>query len=127
MAGLPENAKKKRLISAEIRRLRNIYKELEPAKQILASKLIENAAFLSVTLKDLQEQMLDTSKMTETQQNGPQQFFTKQASLVSVYESVLDSYSDLIGKLDKMLPKPKPVVKKTGESNDELEAFINSR
>jgi len=121
-------SKKKAAITKEITRLKKIYTDLEPAKQILAVKLIESAAFLSVTLKDLQDQMLDINNLSEKQKNGPRQYFTKQSTSVTVYESALKSYSDIIAQLDKMLPKPKPIVKKSGgETNDELEAFINSR
>jgi regulator of replication initiation timing len=121
-------SKKKAAITREKARLKKIYKDLEPVKQILAEKLIESAAFLSVTLKNLQDQMLDLNNLAEKQQNGPRQFFTKQSTYVTVYETTLKSYGDIIAQLDKMLPKPKPVVKKAaGETDDELEKFINSR
>lgn len=125
---LNDISKKKASISREITRLKKIYKDLEPAKQILAGKLIESAAFLSVTLKDLQDQMLDINNLAEKQKNGPKQFFTKQSTYVTVYESALKSYGDIIAQLDKMLPKPKPVIKKAaGETDDQLEKFINAR
>jgi len=91
-------------ISKEIRRLNKIYKDLDPDKKKLVAGLIENAAFLRVTLMNLSE-IIKKKGYTEPYQNGASQFGTKNASEMNMYNVSLKNYTAIISKLDSFLPK----------------------
>lgn len=63
-------------IKAEIKRLKKIFANLTQDASAVAEKLIENAAFMAVSLTDLQR-IINEKGYTEEYQNGENQFGTK--------------------------------------------------
>lgn len=90
-------------IKKEIARLKKIYKELPDNRFVLVLPLIENAAFMRVTLDDLQESIA-ANGVTEEYKNGANQYGTKASAELSAYNSTVKNYTAVIDRLDKMLP-----------------------
>lgn len=97
---------KEERIKREKNRLNKIYKVLEkgePGKYSLALPLIENAAFMRVTLDDLQAS-LNSNGCSEDYRNGANQFGKKASSDLQAYNSLFKNYNTVMERLEKLLP-----------------------
>ncbi len=97
-----ESAKEKR-ISAELKKLNELYRDLPENKKKLMSALIQNVAFMKVTLEELQA-TINLEGATDEYCNGANQFGRKQSANIQAYNSLIKNYTNAIEKLDKMLP-----------------------
>jgi predicted transcriptional regulator len=113
---------KEERIKKEIRRLRRIFKKMDDDTKKATQSLIENAAFMTVTLEDLQETINREGVISEYQ-NGANQWGTKKSPEVEVYNTMIKHYMSIIKQLTDLLPKDAEVVKE----DDGFEDFINSR
>lgn len=110
-------------INEEIKRLSKGFTKIPAKAKTTVKKLIENAAFMAITLEDLQNQINETGTVEEYQ-NGANQWGTKTNPDVQTYNSMIKNYSNVIKQLSEFLPKEDP---KPKEKEDQIEAFINSR
>jgi len=110
-------------IKKEIRRLKNIYSKMDPDVKKVTQSLIENAAFMAVTLDDLQE-IINKDGVISEYQNGANQWGTKKSPEVEVYNTMVKNHMAIIKQLTDLLPKE---VKAVVEENDGFDSFINSR
>ena len=120
-------------IAAEIDRISKYFDRVSESQRAIALPLIENAAFMRIVLEDLQE-IIKNEGVTESYQNGANQFGIKQSASLQSYNSLIKNYAAVIKTLDKMLPymppqkigtivpELKPVQRKTQE---EINAEIN--
>ena len=94
---------KDKQISAEIKKLNKIFKDLPEDKKSLTEGLIKNAAFMFVTLEELQKEVNEHGAMIQTQSgNG---FDTiKDNPAQKAYTTMISRYSAIIDQLNKMLP-----------------------
>lgn len=120
MSDNPEIEKDKR-IKKEITRLNGVLKNLDDKKKKAVTSLIKNAAFMAVTLEDLQEK-INRDGVTEQYQNGSNQFGVKKSSSVEVYNTMIKNYTQVVKQLTDLLPKDVPK-----EEDDGFDAFLNSR
>lgn len=90
-------------IKREIKRLKKIFANLTPDAASIAEKLIENAAFMAVSLTDLQN-IINEKGYTEEYQNGENQFGTKKASEVDIYNTMIKNFNTTMKQLIDMLP-----------------------
>lgn len=101
------NSSKKKIkdgkVSAEVRRLRSSFAKMDEKTKATAKALIENAAFMSVTLFELQAQMNENG-LTDTYQNGEHQSGTKKSPEVEIYNTMIKNYSGIIKQLTDLLP-----------------------
>lgn len=100
-------------IKAEEDRLLSIFSNLDENELAVASGLIKQAAFMQITLEDLQKQINENGCVGEYK-NGKDQFGKKQSSELQAYNQTLRSYNAVIGKLMKLVP-PVPVHIETAE------------
>ncbi len=98
--------KKETKISEEFTRLLEIYKELPENKMKLIRPLIQNAAFMKVTLEDLQES-INKNGCSEEYKNGENQYGKKAAADLQAYNSLIKNYNSVSDRLEKMLPPEK--------------------
>lgn len=98
--------KKETRISEEFTRLLEIYKELPENKMKLIRPLIQNAAFMKVTLEDLQES-INKNGCSEEYKNGENQYGKKAAADLQAYNSLIKNYNSVSDRLEKMLPPEK--------------------
>lgn len=108
--------KKETRISEEFTRLLEIYKDLPENKMKLIRPLIQNAAFMKVTLEDLQLS-INKNGCSEEYKNGENQYGKKAAADLQAYNSLIKNYNTVSDRLEKMLP--------TEKRKSKLEAFAD--
>lgn len=108
-------------IKKEIRRLKNIYSKMDPDVKKVTQSLIENAAFMAVTLDDLQE-IINKDGVISEYQNGANQWGTKKTPEVEVYNTMVKNHMAIIKQLTDLLPKEVKAVEE-----DAFDEFINNR
>ena len=107
---------KEQKIKSEKRKLNeNVKKTVE--------SLIEEAAFMAVSLAELQEK-INEKGYTEEYQNGANQKGVKKSSEVEIYNTMIKNYMAVVKQLTDLIPKEN---KTKGESGDGFEEFVNGR
>ena len=94
---------KEQRIAKEKRRLAKIFKDLEPNKLSICKPLINRAAFITVNLEDLEEQ-LNAEGWVEEYVNGRNQSGLKKASAADVHISLTKNLNAIIKQLLELVP-----------------------
>ena len=97
-------------ISTELKKLKKIFKNIPKDKKNLVQKLIESAAFMSVELTKL-ENYISEYGVSETYQNGKDQYGTKMSTEASAYNTMIKNYTSIIKQLIELLPEGLPGTK----------------
>ena len=100
MANLTKDTK----IKQEFERLINIFKDIGEDRKKLCTKLIQNAAFMSVTMDELQVS-INKNGVVEKYQNGENQSGVKKSSEVDIYNNFIKQYTVIIRQLNDLLQK----------------------
>jgi hypothetical protein len=90
-------------IKKEKARLLEIFKDLEPNKLQTCHALIDRAAFITVSLQDLEE-MLNETGWVEYYQNGENQSGIKKAAAADVHISLTKNLNAIIKQLLELVP-----------------------
>ncbi len=90
-------------IAQELEKLNTLYRDLPENKLKLLAPLIQNAAFMKVTLEELQE-TINAEGATDEYCNGANQFGRKQSANIQAYNSLIKNYNAVIDRLEKLLP-----------------------
>jgi hypothetical protein len=106
-------------VKKELNRLRRIFKDIPKGQKDTVQSLIRNAAFMSVTLDDLQEK-INANGVTDKYQNGENQWGVKKSPEVEVYNSMIKNHSAVCKQLLDLLPDGDHGKK----AADELAAFL---
>ena len=80
-----------------------VFKDLEPNKLSTCAALIDRAAFITVSLEDLEAQ-LNKSGWTEYYQNGENQSGMKKAAAADVHISLTKNLNAIIKQLLDLVP-----------------------
>ena len=114
---------KDKRVKGEIERLTKILEELEidSQKKEAAKSLIENAAFMAITLQDLQDE-INREGVVSRYQNGENQWGTKQSPEASTYISLVNRHNAVMKQLIDLLPK-----EETKDTTNIMEQFVASR
>jgi hypothetical protein len=110
-------------IRTEKNRLTKIYRDLPEKKKAIAQGLIERAAYIRVSMQDLEE-FLDENGYVEKFKQGAQDPYDRKRPQADLYVQFSTQYNKIIQQLDGMLPKVKeqPVVEE-----DVFDNFVDSR
>lgn len=100
------------LIAKETRRLKKIFKELEPNKLKTVDALISRAAFITISLQELEEQ-LNRDGWVEEYQNGSNQRGLKKSAAAEVHISLTKNLSTIMKQLIELVPAEKKKSKLT--------------
>lgn len=95
--------KKTTRVAREKARLFEIFKDLEPNKLKTCQALIDRAAFITVSLEDLEEQ-LNATGWVETYQNGENQSGMKKAAAADVHISLTKNLNAIVKQLLDLVP-----------------------
>ncbi len=95
---------KNKKIKKEINKIKKVFKEIPKNKKEIVQKLIENAAFMSITLDELKED-IKIYGVKETYVNGANQFGFKESIASKTYNTMIKNYSNVIKQLIDFLPK----------------------
>lgn len=107
-------------IKKEEKKLNTIFKDIPEDKKSLCEGLIKNAAFMYVTLEELQEEINENGAMIKYQSgNGFDTIRDNPAQ--KAYTTMISRYTGIIDQLNKMLPSDKII-----QNNDELLDFLKS-
>lgn len=99
---------KEEKIQKEARKLKKVYTNLDKNKLNVVESLIKQAAFMAVSLEELQE-LIDLNGYQTEYQNGENQFGTKKNPDVDTYNTMSKNYAAVIKILADLAP---PVPKK---------------
>ena len=109
------------LVKREINRLTDLFKDIDRNKRLTAKGLIEEAAYMRITLKELKKEIDKNGPIDEMPQ-GEYSILREHPALKS-YNTMVQRYSSTIKQLTDLLPKEVKVV----EEDDGFADFINSR
>ena len=104
-------------IKKERNRLKKLYKELPENKLKLVEKLLDNASFISVQLKLMQEDIKENG-IKEFYMNGKGQFGYKESVASKTFNVSIKNYMNIIKQLNDMLPEEKKI-----SEDDEFDRF----
>ena len=90
-------------IKREREQLEKIFAGLDENRRNTAASLIENAAFMAVTLADLRKTITEEGVVSKYQ-NGENQWGTKKSPEVEVYNTMVKNQTAIIKTLCDMLP-----------------------
>lgn len=93
-------------IKREYNRLRRIFKDIGEGKFKTVESLIRNAAFMAVSLDELQEQINAEGYVVEYQ-NGANQSGTKQSDAVKTHIAMTKNHAAIIKQLCDLVPPEK--------------------
>ena len=105
----------------EIKRLNNLFKKMDSNTRKLVKALIENAAFMTITLQDLDKD-ITIKGYTEEYQNGENQFGTKKSTEMELYNTTIKNFSSIMKQLCDLLPKAEIV-----DKSDGFDKFVGGR
>ena len=109
-------AKKTTRIKKEKERLFEVFKDLEPNKLETCSALLDRAAYITVSLEDLEEQLNQTG-WVETYQNGENQYGLKKSAAADVHISLTKNLNAIVKQLLELVPP--------AQKSSRLEAMMN--
>ena len=109
---------KEKNIKQEINRIKKLYKDLPKEKSKVLEGLINEVAFMKISLEELRDNLL-ANGFTEVFEQGEQRF-NRERPEVKIYTTFIQRYSNVMKQLIDLLP---PEVKK--EEADELLEFLN--
>ena len=99
---LGENSKEKR-IKKELSRISKFFEKADGNQRALVAPLLQNAAFMAITLEDLQE-TINAEGATDEYQNGANQRGIKQSATLQSYNALIKNYTTVIKALSAVLP-----------------------
>ena len=117
-----EKSKEER-IKNELKRLNEIYKDIEPNKKNTVQGLIERCAYMRISLEDF-EKDLDLNGFTEKFRQGLQEPYDRKRPVAEIYNSMNTSYQKAIKQLSDLLPKTNEMAIK---DDDGFEKFVVNR
>ena len=115
----PEEKAKR--IKRELTRLRKSFKPLPEDKRRLAEGLMQEAAFMRVTLEETRE-IIDREGVIELFEQGKQRFLREHPA-TKVYASLVNRYSAVVKQLVDLLPDPNP----GQDATHELMEFVKTQ
>ena len=111
-------------IDAKRRELEEVFADLSDEQKKIAGDLIAQAAFLSVTLEDLNEQ-ISAEGCVESYTNGKNQGGRKISSAAKAYTNLIGKYSAITSKLLQLAPAGRGAKRETPE--DKLREYQEKR
>ena len=108
---------KEERIKTELERISKHFENVNESQRAIVTPLLQNAAFMKVTLEDLQK-IINEEGVTETYQNGANQRGIKQSATLQSYNSLIKNYASVIKTLSQLLPK------ESGTNRLTLEKFL---
>lgn len=109
---------KEKNIKQEINRIKKLYKDFPKEKSKVLEGLINESAFIKVSLEELRDNLLKNG-FTEVFEQGEQRF-NRERPEVKIYTTFIQRYSNVMKQLIDLLPVE---VKK--KEADELLEFLN--
>ena len=100
---MDENVVKLKRIKKERTRLMKLFEDLDENKKKTCEALIDRAAFITISLQDLEKQLNETG-WVETYQNGENQYGMKKAAAADVHISLTKNLNAIMKELLNLVP-----------------------
>jgi len=97
---------KEQKIKREASRLKRVFRDLDKNKLQTVASLIQNAAFMAVSLEELQK-IINEEGYTVEYQNGANQSGTKQSEAVKTHIAMTKNHASIIKQLCELVPPEK--------------------
>lgn len=117
---IKEEVEKDIAIKKEITKINSVLKNLDKKTKKAISSLVENAAFMAVTLRELKDTMNREGLICEYQ-NGENQSGIKKSPQVDIYNTMVKNYISAMKQITDLLPKGSLKV------DDGFEEFVNGK
>lgn len=104
-------------IEFQKKKLKRQFSKLDSKTKNIVSPLIDNAAFMTVTLEGLQKIISEEGIMIEYQ-NGANQWGKKKSPEAEVYNTMIKNLSTITKQLTELVPRD------TGTKDDGFDAFL---
>lgn len=91
-------------IDKEYARISIFFADISPNQREVAVPLLQNSAFMKVTLEDMQE-IINSEGVEDEYKNGKDQYCMKPSATLQAYNSMLKNYAGVQLKLMQLLPK----------------------
>ena len=108
------------MIKNEIVRLTRVFKEIEKNKRLTTKGLIEEAAYMKATLKELKESIDESGPIDEMQQG--EYSILREHPALKAYNTMVQRYTTVIKELTNLLPK-----EQIKELSDGFDEFVGDR
>lgn len=108
------------LIKKEITLIKSLIKDVDKKKVKGLNSLIENTAFMAVTLRELRE-AINKEGLTCEYQNGENQKGIKRSPQVEIYNTMIKNYITAMSKILEQSPKGSTLI------DDGFDDFINGK
>lgn len=105
---MTENTKESR-INEELSRLNLKFELVDANQREVLAPMLQNAAFMKVTLEDLQEK-INQEGVVEVYQNGANQHGMKQSATLQSYNSLIKNYASIMKIIAQLVPNVKKPV-----------------
>lgn len=109
-------------ISAEEKRLRRIYKNIDKDNKAIIDGIIQRAAYMRVTLEDYEKDLDDNGYVEMFSQSEKTDPYERERPVARLYNTMNKNYQSIIKQLSDLVPKEAKVVE-----DDGFEDFVNSR
>lgn len=109
-----EEKSKEVRISDELARISRSFSSVDDNKRSIVAPLLQNAAFMKVTLEDLQK-TINAEGATDSYKNGANQFGVKQSATLQAYNSLVKNFTTIMKTLAQLVPE--------SEEEDGLDKF----
>lgn len=126
MGKTKEKTKEER-IKAEAKRLSAQIAGLDPQRKAIARGLIERAAFMRVSLDDMETDLVEKGFTEMFSQSPTQKAYERRRPTADTYNSMNAGYQKIIRQLTDLLPKENEGKPNNGEDDDGFEDFVNGR
>ena len=117
----------KKLVEAEEIRLTSFLraKRMDEDKLNIALDIIKDVAYMTIKTAQLKEEV-EEQGMTETYQNGANQYGRKKSAAFEAYMLITKQKSALIKQLTDLLPEQE-ILTVAEEAKDDFDDFVNAR
>lgn len=102
-ASKDEEKSKEKRIKTELERISVFFEDVAENQREIVAPLLQNAAFMKVTLEDIQD-AINESGPTDEYQNGANQHGIKQSAMLQSYNALIKNYASVIKTLSSLLP-----------------------
>lgn len=114
---ISEQLEREKKIKQEINRIKKLYKDLSRDKVKVVEGLINEAAFMKLTLEELREDLFRNG-FTELYENGTQ-VINRERPEAKIYSTMIQRYSNVMKQLIDYMP-----LEEKEEEQDELMKFL---
>ncbi len=115
---ISEQLEREKKIKQEINRIKKLYKDLSRDKVKVVEGLINEAAFMKLTLEELREDLFRNG-FTELYENGTQ-VINRERPEAKIYSTMIQRYSNVMKQLIDYMP-----LEEKEEEQDELMKFLS--